>query len=232
MRFNLGILAFLSGLVVTPALALPPPPPLTPASVFQDLMCKLTPMLPTLFCHPPMKIDIDARDEAVNFGDNKPEDIIGLLLDNCSEVGCSGGKAVTTPTNVIDGNGILQYMQLTMSAEGSFNRGKNSTRETMVEIAKGVARATFTEADVEYYDTCGSPFCGYLSMKQYHFSQSLHMATLEENGDDAFLNIFLSIDFPTNNGFCGKLIGAGASIGGMVNGFVGGVIGLGALVCR
>lgn len=62
-------------------------------------------------------------------------------------------------------------------------------------------------------------------MSRHRLTQTIHIATLDEGGDDAFLNVYSQVG-PVSDGFCAKILWAGSSIGGAVGGIVGGVFGL------
>lgn len=114
-------------------------------------------------CQPftePLKTNVDASDQAINYGSFSPAEVISKLLEECSEVGCSGAKEVEAETFVVDGNAQLQQMKIVISAEGSFNRDKKATREALVEVAKAIASQTVTTSEDSYFDACGTPFCG------------------------------------------------------------------------
>ena len=107
-----------------------------------------------------LNVDVDATDTVITFGSVTPTDVFAQLIDNCSEVGCSGDKHLNVDTTIVDGGGHLQYMQVVVSAEGSFNREKTATREALVAVAKAIAGQMTTQTDDTYADPACDPFCG------------------------------------------------------------------------
>ncbi|CAI4213567.1 unnamed protein product [Parascedosporium putredinis] len=159
---------------------------------------------------------VDASDSAVNFGSVHPNEVFEQLLSQCSTVGCSGAKVIVERTAVVEGGHLKDY-SVTLSAEGSFNPTKRATRETMVELLKIIGREATEVTEDIYEDPCGTLFCEQKRRPQHHLSQTIHIATLGDDGDDAFLNIYAQVG-PTSDGFCSKILWAGNSIGGAISG--------------
>jgi hypothetical protein len=68
-------------------------------------------------------------------------------------------------------------------------------------------------------------------MTQYRLTQSIHIATLEADGDDANLNVFVKVGIEAN-GFCAKILGALAGVAAAISPIAGGALALGALNCN
>ena len=102
---------------------------------------------------------VDADSQAINYGTTPPWYALDHLLTECSTVGCSGAEEVKVGTLVVK-NGHLVEMDIVISAEASFNSEGKATRETLVEIAKGISAQGYEFRKDKYEDCGGTPFCG------------------------------------------------------------------------
>ena len=61
-----------------------------------------------------------------------------------------------------------------------------------------------------------------LKADQY-YQTSVYHVTVNEDGDDAFLNIDIRVELPDGSDFCEKILGLGADIAGAIGGLAGAV---------